>query len=210
MSYGPTMTERLMAIGFKPWDGNFANNKRANNKLELDHDRLKQYPQLYSDVIRDMCEQVEAYRPKFFVGVPNGATGIAKTMAREYNVPHVVLKKDPETGVMDYADQRSLSVVQRTCDGIIIEDVHRTGSSLERALRINELAAKVVVGACVFNRSVAATAHPGDVVLDLPVDILAVARQPIPSELDEASGLWAYAATAAETQRLSELRQHEF
>ncbi len=194
----PTLKEQLLTIGFTRRNCQFSNGQEANNKVELDFARLAQYPDVYKKVIRRMCELVEPHAPGFFVGVPNGATRIAEKLAREYCVPHIVLTSDPSTKTMDYLNDKHRAAVLDLKNGVLTEDVFRTGSNLERALNVSELASRLAIGVCVLDRSVANAADPGDQILELSKDleILSVAREPIPSMLPEDSELFKlYAAT---------------
>ncbi len=196
-----TIGQDLFGLGFDRWDGEFANGESANNKLSIDHYVLKKDPELYRRVVRRMCELAEPYRPTFFIGVPNGATGIAATVAQEYGAhllnPTPKLEKDDNTKVMSYADWDSSRIVRSCGTGIIIDDVFRTGSSIEKALALPHMAGKIMAGICVFDRSVP------DNRLELPIQIHAVAQEPIPIMLSEDSALWRFAGQAAEQPNMA-------
>lgn len=180
----------LLDLGFDRFNDSFANGERANNKLSIDHDRLKWHDGIYKRVLQRMCEIADDQRPRptFFIGVPNGATGIAVAVSQMYGAhllnPTPELVKDDETKVMSYADRDSSRVVRSCGKGIIIDDVFRTGSSIEKALALPYMAGQIVAGICVFDRSVP------DNCLELPIDIHSVAQEPIPLMLPKDSELF--------------------
>lgn len=190
MIHNKTIGEELLSLGFSRWEGNFANGEPANNKLSLDHDMLKQDPKLYTMVVRRMCELAEPYRPSFFIGVPQGATGIAKAVAQEYGAhllsPTPEIKKDYATKTMSYANTQSSRIVRCSGNGVLVEDVFRTGSSTEKALALPYMAGKIIAGVCVFDRRISGNC------LDLPIEVHSVAQEPIPTMLKEESELWQY------------------
>ncbi|GEM_PF-2837161 len=191
------LSDRLIAVGFERYSGTFADSQEANNKLELDYDRLCRYPKLLDRVVDRMCDLAEGFEPEFVAGVPDGATGLANRVAyelgrRQDNDIHciylgkcVVMK---DVFYRSKTDEKTIKPLQR---GLLIEDVFNRGANTERALRVDGLAPKIVAVIANFNRGFIEERKP----IDKPV--YSVVSRPIPALLPEDSGLWVYADARA-------------
>lgn len=188
MNQQTELLEQLLEIGFERHNDEFADGQLANNKLELDHQRLSQHLQVYEAVVGRICELAEPYKPEFVIGVPHGATGLAGKVALELgnNVYNPVLKIDKAAKTMDYATQLDRSIVERLDRGLLVEDVPNRRSSIQRALRVPDLAAKISVVLGVFDRGLPDERKS----VDKPVHSIVALE--IPAILPSDSELWNY------------------
>lgn len=185
------LQERLLDIGLEHYDGFFADDQPANNKLDLGYERVSQHSEVCDEVLYRMYHiaRKHRYNPDFIVGVPNGAIGYAARLAAmlevDYN-PH--LRKDPNTKKLYYANDIDKDSVSRLQRGILVEDVLNRRSSTRRALRLPGLGPKTTAVIAVFDRGIPEERYA----IDKPVH--AVVARPIPAELPQIHALWQHAS----------------
>ncbi len=189
------LTEELLSIGLRREEGViYSNGEQGNNIIDIDHAKLKKHPDTYKKVVTRICRLAEPYKPEFFIGIPDGATEIAETAAREYGIPVYefnprLIKHDPVTRKMAYVNALSRVIVQGLGSGVIIDDVLRKGSNLLEALEVPRLADNLVLSVSVYDRSMLGD----DPVLPSHIDVVSVGGRPVPTMLEDDSVLWQYA-----------------
>lgn len=189
------LTEELLSIGLVRSEGViYSNGEPGNNIIDIDHAKLKKHPAIYKKVVTRICKLAEPYKPEFFIGIPDGATEIAETAAKEYGIPVFefnprLVKCDPITRKMGYADALGRVIVQSLGSGVIIDDVFRKGSNLLKALEVPKLADNLALSVSVYDRSMPNT----ELVIPEHIDVVSVAGRPVPTMLEDDSALWQYA-----------------
>jgi orotate phosphoribosyltransferase len=182
------LRERIMHQCFVPYEGRFSNGERANNKLDLDLLNRRD-PDLFTDCIIGLGKISLKHEADFVVGVPDGATMLAKGVSVSYHLRHVELFKYGDSKEVEIRfDEDEMSLEREHINrGLVIEDVTRTFSNIRKVLELPELEGKIVAAAAVFDR--------GDTTLRnrLPVPFEALAQLYIPPMLPPGSTLWQYA-----------------
>jgi orotate phosphoribosyltransferase len=179
MSERLSLRQQLLQIGFQRCDPpiTFADGQTANNKLELSYDAVRQHDDVYQRVIVGLFQLARPYKPDFIVGIPNGATEYALQVAIMLDVHQIMLDKDDDTKALSYASTIDYQKVQGLQRGILVEDVINRRSSLERAMRLPDMAAKIVGVIGVFDRGLMAERR------SLNVPVQCIATMPIPAQL---------------------------
>lgn len=187
-----SLVDPILALGFGEWPGgHFSDGTLANNKVNADHYTLSRYPSVHRQVVDGLGEIASQFDVDCVVGIPGGATGYATDLTRwaPTEPVEVRLKKlGGEQMALDKPiDEIQLGLARRV---MLIEDVMRTGSNLQQAMKVADIASKVVVIAAVFDRS-----NPNDPsgasYGSKPVK--ALASRYIPAQLPEGSSLLAAA-----------------
>lgn len=189
MSGPEELGDQLLEAGFRRYDGVFAGGQQANNKTELDYETLLRHPQLLNQVVELICEKAEPYKPDFFAGVPDGATGLAERVAQETGAYFVRLKRPSKTE-MSYATTADRDRVGCLQGGILLEDVLNRRTNTKRALDIEGLGPKILAVIGILDRSIP---EPEDrKTIGKPVHSLV--RRPIAPILPDDDELWRFAS----------------
>lgn len=177
----------LLKIGFGRADTVFASGLRANNKLNLDYDTLSPHPAIYSQVLAQLVVMSEVYVPDFVVGVPSGATRIARDVAGKLRVQNPQLKKS--TRGIDFATRANRQMMPDLKRGILIEDVINTRGTINQTLQIESLGPKIVAVLGIFDRG------PEDFRQGVEAPVSSIVEHPIPIMVAANSELWQFASS---------------
>lgn len=189
---GPWLKQELLSVGFERDITVFADSQIANNKLNLDYETLSAYPQILGSVVEQLADKAATFEPEFVAGVPHGATGLAQLVASELSdrqdkdIFQVRLTKD-KNNVIGYekaADHMIVSCLER---GVFIEDVLNRGGSTKRALRLKDMAPRILGVIAVFDRGLISERNA------LGLEVHSLVQEPIPPQLEPNSPLWDYA-----------------
>jgi orotate phosphoribosyltransferase len=181
---------RLLKAGLVFGEFSFSGGQKANHKLELDYDHIKQDSQLYLEVIDRLAELAEPWQPDFVVGVPNGATRIGLSVGLNLKtVSHCVqLRKDD--GHFSYS---TLAVdaenARRGSRGVIVEDVVNRRTNTLKVLNMNGLGEKIVGAVAIWDRAI----DNDPLRQSLPIELKSIVTEPVPSMLPDGHEFWGYA-----------------
>lgn len=178
--------EDIFSACLRPYAGNFAGGQQANNKLECEI--LEHHPVLREVVVDQMGLAVMRHEPDFVVGIPRGATWLAKAIAKEKGLAVVRLdyeSEDPQKNMYFYsaADEE---VCRNGSRGVIVEDVFNRFTNTRRALAIEGLASRIVAAEAIIDRGDTSSRKELLIATDARI------KKHIPSMLTPGSALWKY------------------
>ncbi len=181
--------EQLLQIGFRDFEGEFADGQEANNRVELDSAVLAQHPLIRDVVVSGLADLAEQYRPsfnqpQFIVGVPDGATDLAGWVAYELSTKYdreiyVAQLEKTEDGFF-FKTPVDEDTVNKCTSGLIVEDTLNRRSSTRKVLWLPGMHGKILAVLAELDRGVEGDYEE----LDIPVHPLAKIAIPAMLEPD--------------------------
>lgn len=142
-----SLEHRIIARTFVAEETSYANREVANNKLKSE--RLKNDPELFEEVIRELAWLALTFEPDAITYVPNGARMFAVPVAEQLGLPLAHMIKEPDgptaVGRMYIASPKSRDIILAANRLVVVEDISRTFSQTNRVLRMDGID-KVAVG----------------------------------------------------------------
>lgn len=183
----PSMREQVLRQCFDRYDGQFASEDYANNKL--DGELIKDNPPLRSMVGRRLGKRVMKHNPEFVVAVPYGADWEAADVGEQKDLPVVRLKRNSlDKNRFEFKSLGDKALCMTLDIGVLLEDVFSKFTNTRRCLAIPELGNRIVAVEAVWDRGFPEEREE----LEIPHD--ALITEPIPRMLPEDSLYWKYAA----------------
>lgn len=180
------LREGVLSTCLERYDGVFASGVAANNKLNLDHLREGGNTAILGLAIRELVEDIRPLKPEFVVGVPSGATPLAKAAAQILEIECVTLTKGDEG--IEYATPSDQRLARALVDGVVVEDVVTTLSSVRMVLELPEMGSRIMAVRGIWDRGDPTAREP----LPRDIDYGSLVEEYIPPELPSDSDYWGY------------------
>ena len=179
------------------YSGNFAGGAEANNHLSLD--KLTEHPELFKRIKTTMACLILAHncRVDFLAPIPSGgdelAEGISEVWAKGDGpeVPIAYFEKT-KNGLFIPRQQDDLDILKNSKNGVIIDDVSTTFSSLKRFLKTSELKNKRLSFCAIWRRGTEEVEKEVKSLNDEEIAKYWLVEKPLPNMIDKTSDLAKY------------------
>ncbi len=178
------LREAILKTCLKKCDTRFADGEQANNKLDLEE--IADNPLLREQVGKQIALLAKKYNPDLVVGVPQGANWLAADVADYLKIQKVLLRKNPETKVVSFANEEDKIRCEKSSRIVVIEDVFNKYTSTRRVLALLPASSQAVAAIAIWDRGVENKREP------LSVESKALIAFHISAQLPEDSNLWKY------------------
>lgn len=156
-----------------------ANGQRINRKVELDV--VEKGSSLFRKIVGGLVDITRDFRPDVIVPVPTGANEYVPVMAEKMkHVAYVLMDKRGAGKEFYFQSSLMPRVLLPGARVVLVDDVFRTGSQLEKLSEMPEFGESEVVGASVIWRR---DADPIDHPLKFPVNH--IIHEHVPDWVDE-------------------------